>query len=335
MNRDQLGVMISTPQAPEDAAEFAHIVEGAGFRRAWLAETTSMEVASVGAAILRETGLEIGTSIVPVYSRSPAVLAMIVATWAGLGGPEREIHLGIGAGGQAIVERWHGIAFERPARTVQDTISILRQAFAGERTDHPGEMRRSEGFQLAGGPVPKARIHIGGMGPRMRKLAAVHADGLILTWISPRVLADLATEFDVAIKGAERDRSQAKLIARAYVAVGDDVDAVREGVRRELVGYLTSPPYARYFSSVGFSSEVEATAEAFERGDREGTAAAVTERMLDELVVAGDRDWVGRRLQEYFDAGADEVIVQPVGAEQGGDPAQTIQALGELLEGNS
>jgi probable F420-dependent oxidoreductase len=331
MSLDHVSVLVANMTDLETAMSLAALVDRSGYDRIWLAETNAIDAAALGGAIARETSLEIGTAIVPVYSRTPALLAMMAGTWSALAGG-RGVHLGIGAGGQAIVESWHGVPFDGPLGTVADTIEILRQAFAGERTSHEGDRRRSRGFRLGYGPQPLARVYIGGMGPKMQQLAAEKADGLIVTWLSPRVLQDFSAQFGRNVVAAGRARDAARLVARVYVAVTDDVDGVREQVRREMVEYIVSPPYARYFSSVGFDDEVTAVNDAFSCGDREGTAAAVSDRLLDDVLVVGrGSEEVRDRLQAYLDAGADDLMVQPVPPARGGDPARTVTAVADAL----
>ena len=331
MSLERASVLLANVTDLEEAMRLAGVIEESGYRRVWLAETSSIDAAALGGALAHRTSLEVGTAIVPVYSRTPALLSMMAATWSAFGGG-RPVHLGIGAGGQVIVERWHGVPFERPLTTVSDTLEVLRQAFTGDKTDYEGVTRRSHGFRLGYGPQPAVRLYVGGMGPKMQELAARRADGLILTWVSPRILDDFQARFAAQIAAAGRERSEVTLVARAYVAVVDDVDAVRQAVRREVVEYIVSPPYARYFSSVGFDSEVNAVNEAFARGDREGTAAAVSERLLDELLVVGrDADEVAERLHAYHRAGADDLMIQPVLPARGGDPARTIAAVATAL----
>jgi probable F420-dependent oxidoreductase len=324
-------VLLSNIPDVDELLELADLAAECGFTRAWLAETGSLEVSALGGVIARSTSLEVGSAIVPVYSRSPAVLSMMASTWSHLGGG-RPVHLGIGAGGQVIIERWHGVPFEKPATTIRETIEILRQALAGERTSVTGRTRHSTGFQLATGPAPQVRLYVGGMGPAMIDLAAELADGLIVTWLSPRVLEGFRESFSAAVEAHGRNAADVRLVARAYVGVSDTPDEAREAVRKELVEYLVSPPYARYFTSVGFGAEVEAVTAAFRDRRREAAVSAVGDALLDEVLVVGrNADEVRDRLRAYVEAGADDVMVQPVPAFRGGDPAATIRAVAEAL----
>jgi probable F420-dependent oxidoreductase len=330
-NLENASVLLANLATVDELLEMGNLAQSCGVSRVWLAETCGLEAGAVGAVLARTTRLEVGAAIVPAYSRSPAALAMMASTWSQLG-EDRPVHLGIGAGGQIIVERWHGVPFEKPAATVRDTVSIIRQALAGERTEYRGRARRSSGFKLATGPAPQVRLYVGGMGPLMVDLAAELADGLIVTWASPRALTTLSASFAAAVTAHGRRPEEVRLVARAYVAVTDTVEAAREAVRAELVEYLVSPPYARYFESVGFGDEVSAVKAAFSAREREGAVAAVSDRLLDELLVVGtDAAAIRPQLAAYLEAGADEVLVQPVPVSRHGNPERTIRALPEAL----
>lgn len=324
---------VLVPNIPDLGAtiDVAKLAEELGFRKVWVAETTGLDAAAVGAVIALETTLEVGTAIVPVYSRTPAVLAMMAASWARIG--DRPVHLGIGAGGTEIVMGWHGVPQSRPAETVRDTLRVLRQALSGEPTSYQGETRRSSGFRLALGPASSVRVYIGGMGPQMVALAAAEADGLILAWASPGILAGMRPGFDRLIADSGRAAADVRLVARMYTAVTDDPGRVRAEVRRELVEYLASPGYARFFAATGFGGDADAVAAAVARRDRPAAVSAVSDRLLDELLVVSDGSHgIRPRLNDFLAAGADEIMIQPVPQVRGGDPLRTLHGVAAALK---
>jgi probable F420-dependent oxidoreductase len=322
-----VSVMLANIGGIDDYRRACAAVVEADIGRIWMAETRGPDALITAAILANEFPLEVGTAIVSVSARTPATLAIAVADVAELS-QGRPVHLGLGAGGQVIVEGWHGVSFRGSVGRVRDTIAILRQAFAGERTDHHGEQQTSSGLRLAKPPGPgQVVLYVGGMGPKMLRLASEVADGLILTWVSPRIVSTRFDELREAERALGREPRSVRVVARVYVAVTDDVSSVRQGVRNELVEYIVSPPYAIYFRSVGFAGEVDAVIAAFARGDRAGTAAGVSDYMLDELLVAGSAGAVREALRKYIAAGADDVLVQAVPPQRGGDPIATIRAL--------
>src|SRR5262249_43005732 len=138
---------------PLECVELARVAERDwGYDAIWLAETNGPDSPSlVGALALATERATLGTGIVPVYNRTPAVLAMTAAPLAGLA-PGRFV-LGLGSSSHAIVEGWNGVPFERPLARVRETVAILRQALAGEKTSFAGKELCSRGLRL--GYCPK------------------------------------------------------------------------------------------------------------------------------------------------------------------------------------
>lgn len=331
MTLSHTSMLLSNIPDVDELLGLANVAADVGFERVWLAETGGLDAAGVGAIIARTTPLEVGTAIIPVYSRSPALMSMMAATISNAGNG-RAVHLGIGAGGQVIIERWHGVPFAKPATTTRETIAVLRQALAGERCTLEGTTRTVDGFRLQSGPAPEVRVYVGGMGPVMVDLAAEVADGLIVTWLSPRVLAGFRESFNEAIEKHGRPSSAVRLVARAYVGITDDPAALREEVRKELVEYVVSPAYGRYFASIGFGEEVSAVGEAFAARQRDEAVAAVSDRLLDEVLVVGrNAAEIAPALRAYAAAGADDVMVQPVPVSRGGNPEATVRAVAEAM----
>lgn len=320
---EQLSVLLSNLEA-RAALAAARAAQEVGFRRVWIADTPHVDPAALGGAIASGTTLEVGTAVIGALHRTPAALATMVGTWARLAGDGRAMHLGLGATGATIVEGWHGLRYERPAEAMGETLAIVRQALAGERTSFAGSVLRSHGFRLQTGAVGSpVRVYLGALGPRMRALAARETDGLIMSWATAGSVGAAAAQ--LARDGVGR---APRLIVRVYVDVGGDAAAVRAAVGEELVQYVMSPPYARMFGEMGFAEEVAAVHEAFARGSRADTAAATAGAMTDEFLLSGSPAEVRARIDEYLSGGADEVALQPVAAFRGGDPERTVRALG-------
>lgn len=308
-----------------ESIELARSASEVGVTRVWSTETDGPDALLASALIAANVPVEVGTAIVPASTRSAPVLAMAAADLTHVSG--RPVHLGIGAGGQRIVEAWHGLDYDDPVGRTVETIAVLRQAFTGERTSFGGRHVRSEGFRLAVPPAAPVHLYVGGMGPRMTAAAAAVADGLILSWSTDDEVRRRRGELDGLVAEVGRTAGSVRLLARAYVAVTDDPAAVRAAVRDELVGYLASPPYAAAFRRQGFAVEVEAVAAAFGRGDRRAAASGVSDRLIDAMVIAGDEVECRRRVSLLASCGADEILVQPVPSVRKGDPLRTLSAL--------
>jgi alkanesulfonate monooxygenase SsuD/methylene tetrahydromethanopterin reductase-like flavin-dependent oxidoreductase (luciferase family) len=127
------GVTIPLPGPPlAEQADLVRALPGLGYTDAWSAEVAGADAfAALVLASQWAPSLRLGTAIVPVYTRGPALIAMSAATAAALA-PGRFV-LGLGASSAVIVEDWNGIPYEEPYRRARDVLRFVRAALAGER----------------------------------------------------------------------------------------------------------------------------------------------------------------------------------------------------------
>src|SRR5262245_45132924 len=146
-------------------------VEELGYASVWIAATgAGPDAFVVGAAVATCTSrLRIGTAVVPVYTRTPSVMAAGASSVAQLA-PGRVV-LGIGASSETIVDAWGGVPFERPLQRIRESVAVLRQMFAGERVTFPGRTIRTRGFRLVSMPPQPVPIYLAGLMPPMLELA--------------------------------------------------------------------------------------------------------------------------------------------------------------------
>ena len=168
----------------EQADRFRELSE-LGYTDAWTAEAdghdglTPLSLASVWAPDLR-----LGTAILPVYTRGPALLAQSAAALASAA-PGRFV-LGIGSSSNVIVERWNAIAFEEPYQRVRDTVRFLRAAFTGEKVTEDFESFEIRGFRLGEPPEQPPPIVVAALREGMLRLPAGKPTGRLSTGCLPR-----------------------------------------------------------------------------------------------------------------------------------------------------
>ena len=118
-------------------AEISSEAENRGFDGLWFGETTLRDasvLATVAACATKK--IQLGTSIINVFTRAPGQLALLGATINEVSGGR--FTLGLGVSTAAIVESWYGQTFETPVRRLEETVKLLRQYFSGERFSHEG-----------------------------------------------------------------------------------------------------------------------------------------------------------------------------------------------------
>lgn len=315
---DGLGVLVQAEAkygyTPQRLVDLARELERCGFHSIWFGESWGNDAVSLATYLATRTErIVIGTAVLNVYSRSPATLAMTAATLAELF-PGRII-FGLGTSTRALVEQWHGIDFEQPARRLAVTLDIVRRLLAGEQTG--GAAGVTEGrYRLRGGPpdVPP-RLFAAGLGPATMRVVAEHADGW-LPYLLPRsaVVGSVAS-LHAQAKQAGREPAEVSVAALIPALVSDasPTSAATGHVRRHLALYLGTmgPHYRAFVAQHGYGREAELVASRWQAGDREAAQAAISDGMLADLAVVGTRAEVRAGLAEYVMRGVDLPILVP------------------------
>jgi probable F420-dependent oxidoreductase len=295
-----------------------------GYDAIWLAETNGPDSASLaGALALATERVTLGTAIVPVYNRTPAVLAMTAGTLAELS--RGRFVLGVGSSSHAIMENWNGVAFEKPLAHVRDAVAIVRAALAGEKTDHQGKALRSRGLRLGTRAKPPP-IYVAALREKMLELAGEIGDGLILNLFPPAALPDILGAYRRGAAKSGRDASGDEVVCRLMVAITDDVAAARNAVRLGFTGYFAQPVYNAYLRWYGFEKEAQALSDAFARGDRAGSAAALTDELIDSIAVLGSAERCRERIAAYVEGGVTTPVLAPLAGDRAG-----VEAVFEAL----
>jgi len=250
--------------------------------------------------------------VVPAYTRTPAVLASTAATIAQVA-PGRFV-LGLGTSSHAIIEGWHGLELAKPLTRMRETVQLLRQMLAGQKTRFSGETLKSHGYRqepVAGG-LP---IHLAALRPRMIELAAELGDGVILNLFPQRALPRIVEHVARGAQRAGKDPALVEIVCRHQVAVTDDPAAARQLFRRVFASYYATPVYNEFLAWAGFEHAAREIREGWAAGDRERTAAAISDELVDEIAFIGTREQCQQRVLDYARGGIHTHVVSCLGFE--------------------
>jgi probable F420-dependent oxidoreductase len=298
--------------------EHLRALADAGYRDAWVGESDAHDAVTLMAmAAAWEPRLRVGSAIVNVFTRPPALLAMTAATLADAA-PGRFV-LGIGTSSPTVVEQWNAVPYDRPVARTEDVVRFLRRAVSGERISDEFTTFTIDGFRLGRIPAVPPPIAIAALRRRMLELAGREGDGVVLTCLSAGDVARVVPVVrDAAAAAGRRDP---EVIAWVTVCPSTDADAVRAMARRRLVGYLTVPSYQAFHADLGRAEELAPMYDAWTAGDRRGAAAAIPDAVLDDLVVHGAPEACTEQLERFAANGVTTLVlealpgvVEPLGA---------------------
>jgi probable F420-dependent oxidoreductase len=264
----------------------------------------------------------IACGVVNAFTRPPALLAMSAAAMGELA-PGRA-RFGIGAGSDVIVHNWNGIPFETPYTRVSEALEFVQAALRGERSEGEYKTFASRGFKLSRIPATPPLLLVAALGPRMLKLAASRADGVVLNFLSA---GDLDRIHDVT-DNVKREEAPLEVSARVFVVPGDDRSA-EIAARRHIAGYLTVPVYAQYQRWLGRERELTPLWDAWAAGDRKRAVDVIPQEVVDDLVLYGSPRDCASGIRRYMNQGLDALTVGLMPA-AGTDPTEQVDFLVDL-----
>jgi probable F420-dependent oxidoreductase len=311
------GITFPLTGAPlNEQREWVKELADLGYTDLWSAEVdnvdafTPLVLASQWAPSFR-----LGTAIVPVFTRGPAVIAQSAAS-AGIAAPGNFV-LGIGASSNVIVERWNAIPFEKPYQRVRDTLRFVRAALTGEKVKEEYETFSINGFRLTTPPPKPVPILVAALRPGMLRLAGREGDGAIINWLSP---SDVRTVVPYVHEGGPGK----EIVARIFVLLTDDASTARAIGRQMIAAYLNVPVYAAFHEWLGRGDVLGPMWAAWKSGDRKAALEAIPDHVVDELIVHGPPERCREIIQQYVENG---VTTPAPAVVPFGDPREAYRAL--------
>ena len=278
-----------------DQADLVKRAEAAGYTDLWSGETAGPDgFTPLAFAAAHAESVRVGTGVVGVFQRGPALLAQQAAAMAEATGGR--FALGIGASSDRIVEGWNGIPFEKPYSKVAETVEFLDVALEGERTPN--------GFKLENKPQHEIPVILAALRGRMLRLAVERAQGAFTNFLPISGLPKVAEGIEGAPEGFE-------LLCRFFCIPGtrEEVEPI---ARFMFSSYITVPVYEAFYRWLGHSDAIDPMVEAWQAKDRQKAAAEAPWDLIDEMFIFGDPDEMHERLARFTDGGITLPVLTPI-----------------------
>ena len=326
-------------RAPAEVVRTAQVADELGYGEIWIGEMATFDAFALGAVVAERTAraaLTIGPLAVAV--RDPVMIAMGVGSLTELTG--RTVNVALGSSSPVVVEQWHGRRSERTATALAESAGAVRTLLAGGKAELDGQVIRTRGFRLrtapagstlagstlagstlAGSTLAGSTLTVAAFGAGAVKVAARHADRMVINLVTPKVAARLVQMLHDECRVAGRPVPP---VAAWVAAVVDPAPEGVEQLRRGLVAYMSAPGYGEMFAEAGFGDVVSFARTGPHPRD---LLAAISAELVACVSLLGDEQAVRARLAEYADAGVDEIALVPGSSDA--DPAGvgTLTAL--------
>jgi len=330
-----------TPAELSAAADRVVELEKAGLDVVWVAEAYSFDAPSMmGYLAARTERIQIGAAILPIYTRTPTLLAMTAAGIDALS--DGRCILGLGASGPQVVEGFHGVAYDAPLGRTREIVDICRQVWRREPVVHDGThyhvpLPPGQGtglgkpLKLINRPVrSRIPIYVAALGPNNVQMTAEIADGwLPLFWVPEKAAEVFGPSLAAGSAARDPQLGPLEVAAGGLVAIGDDVAHLRELSRPTVALYVGGMGakghnfYNALARRYGYEREAGLIQDLYLDGKKDEAAAAVPDEFLERINLVGPAGYVRERLAAFRESGVTMLTITPVGD----DPVKIVEQL--------
>ncbi len=326
----------------DEVVEFERL----GVDIALVAEAYSYDaISQLGFLAAKTSTIELGSGVVPIYTRTPTLLAMTAASLDYVS--DGRFRLGIGTSGPQVMEGFHGVPFDAPLGRTREVVDICRQVWRREKVNYDGKYYQvplpadrgtglGKPLRLINHPVRESiPITIAALGPKNVELTAEIAEGWQPVFFYPEK-ADLVWGDALRVGSAKRDPALGPLdvMVSASLAIGDDVEDRLAWAKPQLALYIGGMGakgknfYHNLATRYGFGEVADRIQDLFLAGKKEEAVNAVPDELVRHVSLVGPRGFVAERLAAYAEAGVTTLLVHPLAA----DPRESVSYVEQLLE---
>jgi F420-dependent oxidoreductase-like protein len=292
--------------------------------------------------------ITLASAILPIYSRTPSLVAMTAAGLDSVSGGRFE--LGIGTSGPQVIEGFHGVPFNAPLAHLRETVEICRSIWRRERLEHHGrsyDIPLPEGqgtglgkpLKIINTPVRESiPIAIAALAPKAVAQTAEIANGWMPLFYHPEKAKD-AWGASLADGAAKRDPALGPLDTMVQVPlfIGDHVDPFLDGYRQRIALYVggMGARGANFYNDLavryGYADEAARVQDLYLAGDKAAAAAALPDELVEATALIGSESHIRERLAAFAAAGVTTIMTSPI-APTHGARVEAIEAVRAILD---
>ena len=308
---------------PADHLALAQEAERLGFSCVWAAEAYGSDAPTMLAWIAGQTSrIDVGTAIMQIPARTPAMTAMTAATIDALSGGR--FRLGVGVSGPQVSEGWHGVRFAKPLARTREYVEIVRAALARQTVTYDGEFYT---LPLAGRAGQGTEDELPPASARTCRSTWPRSDPATSSWPArsptaccwsssrPSTRGSSSAALTAGRTRAEKSMDGFDVVPTVPVVVGDDVAMCAELVRWYAALYLGGMGsrernfYNELATRMGFGDAAREVQDLYLAKRQRDAAAAVPLDFIDRTSLLGPVDRIADGMRAYAAAGVTTLSV--------------------------
>ncbi|CAG6945298.1 LLM class F420-dependent oxidoreductase [Mycobacterium avium subsp. paratuberculosis] len=330
----RIGIALNYSGGLHEAVDRVVELEKAGIEVAVVAEAYSFDaISQLGYLAAKTRTVELASGVLPLYIRTPSLLAM---TAAGLDYvSDGRFRLGIGTSGPQVIEGFHGVPFDAPIGRTREIVEICRMVWRRERVQYAGRHYQlplppdrgtglGKPLHLINHPVrERIPISIAALGPKNVELTAEIAEGWQPVFYLPDKAGSIWGEA-LAAGAAKRDPALGPLdvMVHASLAIGDDVDQRLAWVKPQLALYIGGMGakgrnfYHNLATRYGFGEVADRIQELYLSGRKQQAIDLVPDELVRRMSLVGPRGYVAERMAAFAESGVTTLLLSPLAADR-------------------
>ncbi|HVQ89159.1 MAG TPA: LLM class F420-dependent oxidoreductase [Actinomycetes bacterium] len=301
----------------DDQVALAQAADQLGFAVVWAAEAYGSDAVTVLTWLAAKTqSVDVGSAVLQIPGRSPAMTAMTAATLDQLSGGR--FRLGLGVSGPQVSEGWHGVRFDKPLQRTREYVDVVRLALERKVVRYEGAHVR---LPLPDGPGKPLRlafqprrtsipIYLAALGPRNLELTGEIADGWLGMFFSPQDSNEPLDRLRAGRAKVGKDLSDFDIAVTVPMVVGDDLEKCAGPIRSYAALYVGGMGsqrqnfYKAHMERMGYAQPAQEIQDAYLARDYDRAAAAVPFEFIDRTSLLGPPARIAERMAAFADAGA-------------------------------
>lgn len=329
---------------PADHLALAQEADRLGYTVVWAAEAYGSDSPSMLAWMAGQTKrIELGSAVMQIPGRTPAMTAMTAATIDALSGGR--FRLGLGVSGPQVSEGWHGVRFGRPLARTREFVDIVRLAVARKEVAYTGDFYT---LPLPDGPGKALRLgfhppreyiptYLAAVGPKNLELAGEIADGWLAVFYAPEFAAEQLAAIRAGRTRVGKELSGFDVVPSVPVVIGDDVASCAELVRWYAALYIGGMGsrqqnfYNQLATRMGYGDAAREVQDLYLAKRHRDAAAAVPLELIDRTSLLGPKERIAERMREFAAAGVTTLSVTLFVADRDSG-VQTLRTVAEALD---
>lgn len=342
----RIGIALNYSGGFHDAVDRVVELEKSGIEVAVVAEAYAFDaISQLGYLAAKTNTVELASGVLPIYIRTPSLLAM---TAAGLDYvSDGRFRLGIGTSGPQVIEGFHGVPFDAPIGRTREIVEICRKVWRRERVQYDGKHYQlplpadrgtglGKSLQLINHPVrERIPVSIAALGPKNVELTAEIAEGWQPVFYLPDK-ADAIWGEALAAGAAKRDPALGPLdvMVHASLAIGENLDERLAWVKPQLGLYIGGMGakgrnfYHNLATRYGFGEVADRIQELYLSGRKQEAIDAVPDELVRGMSLIGPPGYVAERMAAFAESGVTTLLVNPLST----DRAESIRFVEEALK---